>query len=493
MQKTYARLIILSMAFLSFLSCKKELQQEPVSSISATSFWKTENDATGALYGMYARFRNVTGTNLFLWGEARSMVLKQSIGNDFANVRIFDNTLDATAAGPEWGTLYTVISDANLILENVPKIQFIVEANKNNILAQAYTMRAYCYFVIVRTWGKAPIVTEPTLSYDPAVIYKERSSVEDVFKLIKQDITTATGLYPNNNFATQRSLWSKPGLSALKGDVYLWTGKKLNGGTADFQTALEAFNNVDVSNVLLLPNFKDIFDYNNKNNKEIIVSDNFSLNESGGTFMVNLGTGTLPTDVPQSTKDSVGISGGSAYWTVTDQTRSLFNVDDQRKKATFIEVYRKNTTTGLYTNLYVVAQRKFLGVADAGTQKFLSDVILYRYGGVLLLKAETENALGLDPSTSINKVRTRAYQTNYPRYVFVSGSKAYNDSIILNERLQETLYEGTYWWDILRNDKATVRIPYFQSRPADTYKYLWPLSLNVLSLEPKASQNPGYN
>jgi hypothetical protein len=170
----------------------------------------------------------------------------------------------------------------------------------------------------------------------------------------------------------------------------------------------------------------------------------------------------------------------------------LFNVDDQRKKATFIEVYRKNSSTGLYTILYVVAQRKFLGVADAGTQKFLSDVILYRYGGVLLLKAEAENALNLDPSNTINKIRIRAYGANYPSHVFVSGTKAYNDSIILDERLQETLYEGTYWWDVIRNDKAKERVAYFKSNPTQTYRYLWPLSLTILSLEPKATQNPGY-
>ena len=492
MKKTYKRLIVIAIALFSLVSCKKELNQEPVSSISASSFWKTENDATGALYGMYARLRNVTSTNLFLWGEARSMDLKQSIGNDFPNVRTFDNTLDATAAGPDWNSLYTVISDANLILANVPQIPFAVEANKDNILAQAYSMRAFCYFVIARTWGAAPIVIEPTTSYDPTKIYRERSPVADIFKLIKDDITAANGLFANNNFATLRSLWSKPALNALKGDVYLWTGKKLNGGAVDFQTALDAFNAVDASNVTLLPAFKDIFDYSNKNNKEIIVSNNFSLLEAGSTFMSYMGAGALPTDVPQSTKDSIGISGGSAYWGLTDQTRLMFNVDDQRKKATFIEVYRKNAVTGLYTNLYVVAQRKFLGVADAGTQKFLSDVILYRYGGVLLLKAEAENALNLDPSNSINLVRKRAYGANYASHAFVSGAKAYNDSIILNERLQETLYEGTYWWDIIRNDKAKERIAYFQANPTQTYRYLWPLSLNILSLEPKATQNPGY-
>lgn len=492
MKNSFAKLIVILIATMPFLSCKKELNQEPVSSISAASFWKTENDATGALYGMYARFRNVTNTNLYLWGEARSQDMKQSIGNDFARIRIFDNTLDPTDAGPDWRTLYTVISDANLILQNVPKITFTKESDKNRILAQAYSMRAYCYFVIVRTWGAAPIVTEPTLSYDPDKLYKERSSVEDVFTLIKKDITNAMGLFPDNNFGSMRSMWSKPGLNALKGDVYLWTGKKLGGGPADFTIALAAFNEVAGSNVDLLPTFKNIFDYGNKNNKEIIMASNFTLNETTSTFMVNLGTGRLPTDVSPATVNEIGISGGTAYWSLTDNTRSLFNSDDQRKDASYIDIYRRNPVTGLYTVFYLAAQRKFLGVADAGQQQFLSDVILYRYGGVLLLKAETENALNMDPTITINKVRMRAYQANYPAHAFVSGSKQYNDSIILDERLRETLFEGTYWWDIIRNDKATVRVPYFQANPTKTYKYLWPLSLEILSLEPKATQNAGY-
>ncbi|MFN3379523.1 MAG: RagB/SusD family nutrient uptake outer membrane protein, partial [Runella zeae] len=92
----------------------------------------------------------------------------------------------------------------------------------------------------------------PTVQFDPASIQKERSSVADVFKLIKDDIDKGIALFPDNTFPTGRNVWSKPALNALKGDVYLWTAKKLGGGNADLTKALEALNQVKTSDVTLL-------------------------------------------------------------------------------------------------------------------------------------------------------------------------------------------------------------------------------------------------
>ena len=108
------------------------------------------------------------------------------------------------------------------------------------------------------------------------------------------------------------------------------------------------------------------------------------------------------------------------------------------------------------------------------------------------MKAEAENALGKDPSTSINKIRQRAYGENYSKHVFVNGSKAQNDMEILNERLLELFYEGKRWWDLIRFDKVFELVPYFKENPQDKYKLLWPIGLNILSMEPNISQNPGY-
>ena len=45
-------------------------------------------------------------------------------------------------------------------------------------------------------------------------------------------------LYPDDNFGDQRAMWSKPATLALKAEVYLWSGKKMNGGSSDIETCL---------------------------------------------------------------------------------------------------------------------------------------------------------------------------------------------------------------------------------------------------------------
>lgn len=485
-------LIYFTIASWAFLNCTNHLELEPISIISSTSFWKSEDDANGAARGMYARLRNVTATNLYVWGESRSQNLQQSVGNDFANVRNFDNTLDATAAGPDWNSLYQVVNDANLIIKYVTDISFNNDNNKQRIIAEAYAMRAFCYYVMARTWGDVPIVLEPTEGYNPDKIYKERSPVDEIFQLIKSDINKALELFSDNSFVNGRNRWSKTGVNALKGDVYLWTGKRLGGGIVDFEIALAALEEVERADVTLLDDFERVFDYDNKGNREIIMANTFARFESGGTFMANMYIDAYPPNVNPDSREIIGAIGGGNYWTLTSETLAKFHESDQRKAATFTELYSLDPNTALYSRFYGCIQRKFNGLVDAGARHFLDDVIIYRFADVLLMKAEAQNALNQDPSDAINRVRARAFGEHFQNHVFVNLGKDANDDEILKERLLELLYEGKYWWDILRFDKASELIPYFRENPQHEYKYLWPLSLNILSLEPKVVQNPGY-
>lgn len=492
MKKLHNISIIIAIGFLPSLSCTKDITLNPISSISTVSFWKTENDAQGALIGMYGRFRNVANTSLFLWGEGRSQDLEQGNGVDLANTRLFNNTLDATVAGPDWSSLYTVVHDANLILKYVPGIKFGSDVTKNGILAQAHTMRAFCYFVMVRTWGDVPLVIEPTEAYKPEIIIKERTSVAEVFTLIKKDIDDAVGLFPDNKFPVGRNLWSMSGVNALKADVYLWTGKRLNGGQADFSVALNALNEIEKSDVALLPDFKRVFDYDNKGNREVIMAAHFKELESPETFMFNLYISTaLPADISPGVRTAIGQVRGNNYWRVSDETLAKFNSDDKRKDASFVVLYTKDAG-GNYTKFFSTVQLKFDGLVNLGLRLFLDDVVIYRYADVLLMKAEAKNALGQDPSSDINKVIERAYGTNYATHVFVNGSKEANDVAILNERGLELLFEGKRWWDIVRFGKAFEQVPVLRNYPGQNYRLLFPLSLNILSLEPKVKQNPGY-
>lgn len=473
-------------------ACTKTLDIDPTSVITSAAYWQKEDDAKGALFGMYIRLRSEAVTNLFLLGEARSETLTSALAGTLSYDRYYNNSLDATFATlVNWQTMYSVVNAANLIIKYTPNIPFRVQNDKNDILAQAYTTRAFMYYAMVRTWGALPLRTEPIEEYDAQTIQVNRSSEQDVFTLIKSDLDKALQLYPTNAFVTGRSQWSKAATNTLKADVFLWTGKRLNGGQADFTTALEACTAAQTADVSLLPNYADIFSYTNKGNKEVLMAVKFQALESVDNFYFNgyLANGAIPTNLEASSVSSLGVPGGNSIWAPTNAVKSQFSTDDARRNATFRELYTADATgRKLFTTIIV----KGVGTAENNTRYFASDVILYRYADLLLLKAEAKNALGQDPATEINLVRQRAYGTAFASRTFVNGGRDQNDEAILQERLLELAYEGKRWWDLRRFNKVFDKVPSLQAKKGQDNLLLFPISITTLNLEPLVGQNAGY-
>jgi hypothetical protein len=492
MKKVYKNWTYL-LVVLIFTACAEQLEVEPTSVITTKSFWKTEDDAQGALTGMYVNLRNVANQNLYYLGEARSDVITLGTVGDGGWSKYYYNSLNSVDAGPSWQSFYTLVNSANLIIKYVPNIEFASEDKKNSILAQAYAMRAFTYFVMVRTWGKLPMRTEPTEGSDAETTQIERSPVGEIFKLIKEDIDQALQLFPNNNFQ-KRHLWSKPAANALKANVYLWTGKKLNGGETDINTALAALNDIEAADVSLLSKYSDVFDFDNKGNKEILMAVRFEEFEVGSNYfrdMYIIGS-AIPTNIDEYTRELIGpVGSGNNIVVPTETLKAQFTEDDTRKASSFYEVFTYDDQGE--ATYYTTIVQKGVGTVSGGSRLFLSDVILYRYADVLLMKAEAKNALGQDPSTEINMIRQRAYGDNFDDYVFVSRNKEENDEAILKERYVELAFEGKRWWDLIRFGKAIEKLPSLQDKENPEHLLLFPISNSVLSLEPKVQQNPGYN
>ncbi|WP_084418790.1 RagB/SusD family nutrient uptake outer membrane protein [Arenibacter certesii] len=492
--KTYRIIAMLVLPFiLVATSCEKDLNLTPESVIGANSYWKNQGDVESYVNGMYVRFRSDANDNLFSWGEARSEVLSYGLQASEGRERYFENTLDQDAAGPDWKNLYTVIHDANLILKYAPAIDFDSETKKNIALAQAHAMRAYCYFIIAKVWGDAPVNTEPTEGFDPVNSFKARNNVTEVISLVKSDIEAALGLFSNNTFSNGRSQWSKPAVNALKGDVYLWTGKLMGGGTSDITTALTSLESVRTADVDLLANYDDIFRYNNKENKEIIMAIHYEDLESGNNFNdgIYIRGDQIPSNGDPAAKALLGEGGGLNRWAPSEVFRNQWTDDDTRKNATYVLMNTENPNSpGVYDQFYASAVIKYRGFVDAGTRKYMDDIVLYRYADVLLMIAEAKNALSQDPTAEMTLIRQRAYGANYPGHEFVSGTPEANDAAILQERLFELSFEGKRWYDLLRFGKAFELVPTLVGEPE--HKKLFPISQETISLNGLIEQNPGY-
>ncbi len=497
MTRLYKKIILPALSVLLVLaSCSKTLETKPISTISGASFFQSENDIKGFNYGMYTLLRNETNFNSFALGELRGETAEQGLAGTGGYDAYYKNALTADNLQPAitWGNYYKVINAANLLIKYIPITTFASEATRNDYLAQAYSMRAYVYFLLTRTWGALPLRTEAIESVDLETIQVPRSSQADVFALIKADVIKAISLFPTNNFQTGRNLWSRPAANALKADIYLWTAKRLNGGSADLQTALDACNAVQTADVALLPTFSSVFDYTNKGNREVLMAVNYVALESADNYFFN---GYLPTTFSLTNADAASRAalgttlGGNNIWQPSALVRNQFTTDDQRRNATFVEVYNVNATTGART-FAGAAITKGDGTVINNVRYFADDVILYRYADVLLLKAEAKNGLGQDPSAEINLVRQRAYGSAYSTRAFVNGTMAGNDDAILKERLFELAYEGKRWFDLVRFSKAFDLVPSLQARKGQDYLLLHPINNTTLALETKVTQNPGY-
>ncbi len=114
---------------------------------------------------------------------------------------------------------------------------------------------------------------------------------------------------------------------------------------------------------------------------------------------------------------------------------------------------------------------------------------MIRFADVLLILAEAlaeQNDLEI-AVTYMNEVRTRANLPPYTLGVDLVGQQAVLDAIFLERRL-ELAFEGEYWFDLIRTDRASEALG---SRWAP-YKALWPIPQGELDTAPNLTQNPGY-
>lgn len=268
----------------------------------------------------------------------------------------------------------------------------------------------------------------------------------------------------------------------------------MNGGQSDFTTALNALIEVEKADVTLLNNFGDLFEYQNKGNKEVLMTIRYQdLDGATNHFWLQwIIDSAIPANTDDETKRIIQpVGSGQGLLVMTDLVRKQFHSEDTRKEASFHEIYTYNEAGE--ATFYSTLCLKGRGLINGGTRLFLSDIVLYRYADVVLMKAEAKNALGQDPSAEINQIRQRAYKENYDTHRFVNGTQEENDAVILKERLLEMVYEGKRWWDLVRFGKAFDLVPNLQNRKGQDHLLIFPIANTVLSLEPKVKQNPGYN
>jgi len=457
-------IVLLGGFFLAGTSCRKWLAEKDVdpSNLSPETYYTVPAHAEAAIAAAYAQTRFINGgagifANNFSLLEILTGTAKTETGQntDLNNLIGLSYNGDNVFVNNWWNGPYSLIAQANLVLQKVPGITPMDEAQKKRILGEAQFLRAWAYFYLVRLYGDVPLITEPVDATSPQLL-PTRTSKDSVYNQIVSDLTAAEASGLSWADATGRA--SLGAVKAELAEVYLtMAGQPLNKGAAYYKLAADKAKEVIVSgNFELFTNYFDLHNQATENRGEHIFEIQYL---SGVADNPNQGI-LLP-----------NFKGVSAYGTEigstvpTLQFYNSFESGDLRavdRQGFFYTSYydegsgplKSLSAPYIYKHFDIIANGT-LGVNGTATSSLNWPNI--RYSQVLLTYAEAQNEADGSPNQAsldaLSLIRTRA-QLMTP--ALVAFTQASFREAVWRERWHELCYEGITWFDMLRTRKDYV-------------------------------------
>ena len=463
MKKT---IISIAAALLCLTSC--DFLEVPLeSSVSTSNYYNTTEEFDMSLTGVYNILLSANWSDDARYGTYfQGFLILGRVGTDEMVVR-YDNGHGEKAISDytytptnlyvtrPWYMMYKGIQRTNVIIDRLTPKNFSDAAEKTRILAEAYFLRAFFYFHLVRLYGEVPLVVKEVSDIEGMDMKKY--SIAEVYKQIVSDLKQAQAL-------PAVSAAGRPDQRAAKvmlAKVYLqMAGEPLKDATAAklAETLLEDV--VNNGGYQLVEDYFSQFDGKHEYNTEYVWDIEFSNN---GTTMYGGQVGTTE-GVP---------SPESLYWTMLSscpEFYNTFNEKDLRRNsiARFQLVYDNDfniipeSFSGTGTDYYYWAYkfRHALTAEERGSgwANWANPINfpVTRYADVLLMYAEAGLRANGKASAKqlecVNMVRRRGFGVPIDKPSPYDLPEVTYDNL-LAERSFELCFEGHRWYDLVRFGK----------------------------------------
>ena len=502
-------------AFLVFTGCQK-LTEDPKASLTPVTYFKTQSDLDAAIAGIYEQysFDGAYGFTSRMTSYFGSDDLTTDPGLNKADMRDFDRLSGSSDNGSmraEWEGPWRAIYNANNVLANYDKVN-TTDDLKRKSAGQAYFLRAWGYYNMVRTFGPLPLVLTP-VSADATF---PRDSVANIYAAIINDLQIAKSWLPVS-FPGEPGKANQMAARSLLADVYLtMAGWPLNQTNYYAMAATEADSVINSGLYNLSTPYDKVFSTNNT--PESIFALQFDV--SGGLPQRSYGSSSVPLE-------ESGLDGSGGWDDYYPEVNFYLNAPNcSRTAATFYTTFKLLQSDKTFklvpwnsneTRVQHPYYKKFrAGLNGDGVSETDTSILsihpstnkaldIIRYPLVLLDYAEASDMASGNPTsdgyTTINLVRQRAGEP--PLTPALSGT-AFRDSVV-KERAYEFAGEfGIRWFDIVRlqllpqiiaaRSSGENPIPTTVSGNPAAFgqKYLAPIPFEDMSKSPEWTQNPGY-
>jgi hypothetical protein len=471
------RNLLLSGALLVAVSgCDSALDIDPVTVIPEEDAFNDVQGARAAVAGLYAGLQGGQDAAEYYATEIQSFSELSSDNaqhtGTFGTYRDADRAVVTTDNGSVsglWDDIYDVINRANLVLLHVPGVPGLDPAERDEMLGQAYFIRALAYHDALKMWSGVPIKTEPVGSVSEASNVT-RATLAEVYTQVVADLTAAEGLITNTSDATRASLGA---VRALRARVLLYRASPGPTGLNDGNwAAVEAAATAAMPGYALASDYSDLFDAEGGATSEDVFRLRFNASDPnylGYYFIVKTLGGRYEVGPTTNLRQHYGAE-------PTDE-RFLHNIAVDPASA-----------TRFYTSKYPTP----VGAEHPHIIR-LAEVILIRAEA----RARQNNLVGA--VADYNLIRARAGLGTHTFGVEVTDQASVL-AAVARERRSELAFEADRWFDLVRlGDVATMQAHLTSlGRTFPPYQLLYPIPQGEIDVTrddagvARLSQNPGY-
>ncbi|WP_159018483.1 RagB/SusD family nutrient uptake outer membrane protein [Algibacter sp. L3A6] len=484
--KQFSKYTLIALLLTCF-NCSSFLEQEPGSQTSITELLDTTDGVVTALNGAYHDLEsnvrgNYTiyadmqaGNTTFTPTETGSNTGQITAPSNVENIYNFTDLADESNLEGFYDDSYDIINQTNLILEYVDTLTDSNDDVKNQIRAEALTIRAYAHFLLsqvyAQNYGFTADASHLGLVYSKTTLtngitYPSRETLATTYNLIIDDLTSAINNYSNTLLfdGPTYSYFNKVSTQALLARVYV--------SKYDWQNAYDLANEVILnSGKTLTPSEDYIAEWEKTDLPISEVLLEFSIpRDTGGT-------------VGGSLSSSYGFTSTTDYadYVASEDILNLFETNDLRGQL-FLE-----------SNLPTLIDGELEDRPYYFTKKFQDNpgFVAIRLSEMYLIRAEA--SLGLenleDCKDDINILRNRANTTLLTETTNL-------EDILLLERRKEMCFEAQYLFDLARFQQNIVRGADCVSQTCNLIypsgKYILPIPDSNIELNSNLQQNDTY-
>ena len=404
-----------------------------------------------------------------LMGSDDLTTFSWSSKSEFRNIDQFVCQSYNGSLGHVWNGLYKSIQGSNNIIANYRKTKGDPDVI-NQIAGEAYFLRGYCYFWIVRLWGDAPLVLNSEI-YNAGNLPVENSTISEIYTQIICDLKEAELLLGDKKPQPGRA--GKGTAKAILAEVYLqmagWPLNETSYYPLAAEKAKEVIENEDTYGLGLMDDFAKLWPNASQNfdgNKEEV----FALNFSGSADNCNAvyGLSSMPTE-----------EGG---WDDYFPELTFFNdfPAGYRKDVTFMTQLNNGLPWQRFTT-YHPHYKKFRG--SGTTYINLISLPLERMAEVYINYAEaqvmaTGNTADAGALEAINKIVRRGAGLPFNLQAPGTDWTVATQDMIVQEKGWEFAGEFSRWFDLVRLQKleeAVARKDLRELKPFGPLTYFLPV------------------